>query len=166
MAIDGICSTEYWNIDLTWNTYFPIFTPCFLKIALIWGPVAFFWIFTPTEIYYTSKSKEKKIPWSTLNIAKLLTSVLLLILSASDMCFQMFLYTRTAVPPVDYYTPFLLFVTVAKNTNPIYKSIHALLHSSSLVHPESPVLVSNAVLSEIGKLRYPRKQTPHPSPLI
>ncbi|XP_054717541.1 multidrug resistance-associated protein 1-like [Uloborus diversus] len=105
--------TMFWNIDLTWNTYFPIFTPCFLKIALIWGPVAFFWIFAPTEIYYISKSKEKKIPWSTLNIAKLLTSVLLLILSASDMCFQMFLYTRTAVPPVDYYTPFLLFVTVA-----------------------------------------------------
>ena len=56
--------------DLTWNTTAPIFTTCFLKVALIWGPVIFFWICAPIEVCFIIRSKEKKIPWSTLNVAK------------------------------------------------------------------------------------------------
>lgn len=56
---------------MTWNTASPIFTTCFLKIALVWGPVLFFWIFAPAEVYFIAKSKEKKIPWTALNIVKL-----------------------------------------------------------------------------------------------
>ncbi|GIZ02575.1 hypothetical protein CEXT_104401 [Caerostris extrusa] len=55
--MDRICSTEFWNWNLTWSTTTPVFTSCFIKIGLIWVPIAFFWIFAPLEIYYMIRTK-------------------------------------------------------------------------------------------------------------
>ncbi|GIY40685.1 multidrug resistance-associated protein 1 [Caerostris darwini] len=110
--MDRICSTEFWNWNLTWSTTTPVFTSCFIKIGLIWVPIAFFWIFAPLEIYYMIRTKGIKVPWSTLNISKLLIVFLLMVLSLVDIIYQMVKFTRFDVRPVEYYTPFLIFVTM------------------------------------------------------
>ncbi|XP_035215287.1 canalicular multispecific organic anion transporter 1-like, partial [Stegodyphus dumicola] len=110
--MDQFCTSEFWNQTLFWDTTTPVFTPCFLKLALIWGPVVFFWIFAPAEIYYLIKNKEKKIPWSALNIAKLVGVFLMMVLTITDMIYQMIRFTKEDVRPVEYYTPFVLFVTM------------------------------------------------------
>ncbi|GBM92933.1 Canalicular multispecific organic anion transporter 2 [Araneus ventricosus] len=111
--MDQICSTEFWNWNLTWSTTTtPIFTSCFIKIGLIWAPIAFFWIFAPFEIYYMIRKKMIKVPWSILNISKLIVVFLLMVLSLIDMIYQMVQFTKTDVRPVEYYTPFLIFVTM------------------------------------------------------
>ncbi|CAL1297889.1 unnamed protein product [Larinioides sclopetarius] len=111
--MDQICSTEFWNWNLTWSTTTPIFTSCFIKIGLIWAPIAFFWIFAPAEIYYMIRKKRMKVPWSLLNISKLIVVFLLMVLSLIEMIYQMIRFTKTDVRPVEYYTPFLIFVTMA-----------------------------------------------------
>ncbi|GFR29928.1 multidrug resistance-associated protein 1 [Trichonephila clavata] len=111
--MDQICSTEFWNWNLTWSTTTPIFTSCFIKIGLIWAPIAFFWIFAPAEIYYMIWKKGTKVPWSNLNISKLVVVFLLMVLSLVEIIYQMVKFTKADVRPVEYYTPFLIFVTMA-----------------------------------------------------
>ena len=40
------------------------------------------------------------------------TALALLILSAADMIYQVIRFMEIGVKPVDYYTPFMLFITV------------------------------------------------------
>ncbi|GFU44111.1 multidrug resistance-associated protein 1, partial [Nephila pilipes] len=102
------------NWNLTWSTRTPIFTSCFIKIGLIWAPIAFFWIFAPAEIYYMMWKKGMKVPWSTLNISKLVVVFFLMIVSLVDIIYQMIRFTKIDVRPVEYYTPFLIFVTMVR----------------------------------------------------
>lgn len=62
------------NVNLTWNTTSPDFTPCFEKTVLVWVPCIFLWVFSPMEVYYILNSKQKDIPWTWLNISKLVSS--------------------------------------------------------------------------------------------
>ncbi|XP_071043193.1 multidrug resistance-associated protein 1 isoform X2 [Parasteatoda tepidariorum] len=114
--MDRVCESKFWDPSLTWNTTVPLFTPCFLKVGLIWAPVAFFWLFIPLEIYFISSTKKKLIPWSVLNISKLVIIFLMMALTIGDMSYQMVQFSKTGhVAPFEYYTPFLLFLTLAAN---------------------------------------------------
>ncbi|KAG8191790.1 hypothetical protein JTE90_026825 [Oedothorax gibbosus] len=111
--MDGICSTEFWNENLTWSATTPIFTPCFIKLGLIWGPIAFFWICATFEIYYSMRKKARTIPWAALNISKLVGVVAIMVVALVDMVYQMIQFSKSDVRPIEYYTPFLIFVTMA-----------------------------------------------------
>lgn len=59
------------DINITWNSDDPDFTPCFEKTVLVLIPCAFLWIFLPLEIYYLRRTKAYNIPFNLYNIVKL-----------------------------------------------------------------------------------------------
>lgn len=52
---------------------------------LVWVPCAFLFLFTPLEFYFVSKSRFNHIPWSFLNVMKLIFTTLLIGLSCADI---------------------------------------------------------------------------------
>lgn len=95
-----------------WLTADPDFTECFQLTLLVWVPCAFLFLFTPLEFYFISKSKFNHIPWSFLNVMKLLGTTLLIALSALDIGIAV---TRMddhpeEIFPVHYTTPIIRIV--------------------------------------------------------
>ncbi|XP_018335867.1 multidrug resistance-associated protein 1 isoform X1 [Agrilus planipennis] len=83
--MENFCGSEFWNLSLTWNTDDPDFTKCFEQTVLIWVPCLFLWIFTSLEVFYIANSKNQDIPWSIINILKLLTTGALIVLTITDL---------------------------------------------------------------------------------
>ncbi|XP_021203914.2 multidrug resistance-associated protein 1 isoform X3 [Bombyx mori] len=64
----------------------------FQSTVLIWSPYVYLWLATAFEVYYFMTSREKNIPWTVLNITKLVMITLLVILKCVD--FGMTIYFR------------------------------------------------------------------------
>ncbi|XP_037037473.1 multidrug resistance-associated protein 1-like isoform X2 [Bradysia coprophila] len=79
------CPDAWWNTTLTWAEYNPDFTECFKQTVLVWIPCVFLLIFSPFNLYYRFNSRYADIPWSFLNIAKLVGVGLLIILTFVDL---------------------------------------------------------------------------------
>lgn len=45
----------------------------------------FLWLFTPLEIFYIKSSKYANIPWSVLNISRIIITILLGVITLSDL---------------------------------------------------------------------------------
>jgi len=60
---------------VTWYTDSPDFTICFEKTVLMWIPCIFLWVMLPLEIKSYKDSKDRLIPWSFINISKLVSSL-------------------------------------------------------------------------------------------
>ena len=45
-TLTTFCISPIWDINLTWNTTDPDFTPCFHKTVLVYIPCGFLWIFS------------------------------------------------------------------------------------------------------------------------
>lgn len=103
---------------------FPDFTECFQLTLLVWVPCAFFFFFIPLELYFISKSRSNYIPWSFLNVMKLLCTTLLIGLSAADIGI-VFTY-RDSFPEyifdVHWVTPIVRIVTFL--TTAVFVLIH------------------------------------------
>ncbi|XP_069171929.1 multidrug resistance-associated protein 1 isoform X6 [Procambarus clarkii] len=101
------------DLDVTWNTTDPDFTLCFEQTVLVWVPCGFLWLFAPLEIFYLRDSVDRLVPWTWLNISKLVVSVLLL----SLQCISFFYAVQqdsidNNVPGVNYMMPSVIFVTI------------------------------------------------------
>ncbi|KAK7601472.1 hypothetical protein V9T40_008913 [Parthenolecanium corni] len=70
-SLNDFCHSVFWNVDTSWNTTNPDFTPCFEITVLTWIPCAFLWIFLPLEIYYLRHSQSFRIPFNLYNSIKL-----------------------------------------------------------------------------------------------
>ncbi|GAB6029962.1 Multidrug resistance-associated protein 1 [Chamberlinius hualienensis] len=70
----------FWDYATFWNTTTPDFTECFHHTILIWVPCAFLWLFTPLKLWFSVKSPYRSIPWTLLNISKLVFCIVLCIL--------------------------------------------------------------------------------------
>ena len=79
------CSGELWNLNLTWFSDSPDFTPCFHKTVLVYLPCAFLLILSPIEIRSNFVSKNRFIPWSWLSICKIVSTGLLCLLSVFEL---------------------------------------------------------------------------------
>ncbi|KAK4875040.1 hypothetical protein RN001_011462 [Aquatica leii] len=114
-ALDEFCGSPFWNTTLTWDTEDPDFTICFEKTVLVWVPCIFLWILSSLEIFYVINSKNKNIPWNFLNIAKLLVTVFLIILSIVDLSIAIKHSDSEeySVHGVDIYTPVIKILTFA-----------------------------------------------------
>lgn len=113
-TLDNFCGSEFWNTNLTWNTDDPEFTKCFEKTVLVWIPCFFLWTFSSLEVYYLLKSKRRNIPWSWLNISKLVVTGILSILCLSDLvkAFKS-AGSDNVVYSVDIYSPLIKLFTFA-----------------------------------------------------
>lgn len=97
------------NSSLTWYTEDPEFTKCFEQTVLIWVPCLFLWTFASLEVYYILSSKKRDIPWNWLNVSKLLITVILIVLSFSDIVASI-AYSESGefnIYNVDIYTPII-----------------------------------------------------------
>lgn len=74
--------------DLSWAPTNPDLTFCFKNSILVWVPCAFLWIFSLPDFYRIRKSRHSDIPLSFLNITKLISVILLILLSTMDLTFM------------------------------------------------------------------------------
>ncbi|GAB6030102.1 Multidrug resistance-associated protein 1 [Chamberlinius hualienensis] len=102
----------FWDIHLTWNTTNPDFTECFQQTVLTWIPCALLWLTSPIEIYILYRSRNQKIPWTILNIAKTVVCGILVLLAGVQLCSSVYrISSDIYVPPVEFFTPAFKLVT-------------------------------------------------------
>lgn len=99
------------NLNVTWYTDNPDFTPCFQRTVLIWFPCAFLWLFSFLEIFYIKNSINRNIPYGFLNVSKLLLTGVIIVLSIVDLAVAILNSDDRALFPVDYYTPVIKIAT-------------------------------------------------------
>uniref|UniRef100_A0A0P4Y794 ABC-type glutathione-S-conjugate transporter n=1 Tax=Daphnia magna TaxID=35525 RepID=A0A0P4Y794_9CRUS len=112
--LDSFCGSTFWDLDQTWYTNDPNFTECFHQTVLYWIPCGFIWLFAPYETYQILYSNTRYIPWSFINISKMVINLLLIILSIISIIYAVIqsnngveLYTND----VYYVTPAILAAT-------------------------------------------------------
>ena len=81
------CGGEFWNSSFSWNTEDPDFTECFQNTLLAWLPAAFLLLTTPFEVTSWQSSHCPRIPFTVLNLSKLLVSLGLVALCITEMVF-------------------------------------------------------------------------------
>ncbi|XP_062546115.1 multidrug resistance-associated protein 1 isoform X18 [Armigeres subalbatus] len=116
--MDDFCGSRFWDLNLTWHTEDPDLTPCFQQTVLVWTPCAFLWFFSLIELYYFRNSRNRNVPWSTLNITKLAVVSTLIALTVVDLIKA--ISTDGPVAPVYFYTPVIKIATFAYAAGLIY----------------------------------------------
>jgi ATP-binding cassette subfamily C (CFTR/MRP) protein 1 len=79
------CGGVFWDLNVTWNTDDPDFTPCFHKTVLAWSPSAIFFFSAVFELRNYLQSDQRNIPWNYYNITKILMTTSLAILSIVEI---------------------------------------------------------------------------------
>ena len=99
-----------WN--RTWYTEDPDLTECFEQTVLIWIPCAFLWLLAGLDIYYALISRARNIPWSPLNVAKIVVIVMLMILQLLELAYSFYKANEGyVVYEVEKYTPITRIIT-------------------------------------------------------
>ncbi|KAJ8688541.1 hypothetical protein QAD02_024336 [Eretmocerus hayati] len=110
--MDDLCGSTFWDSKITWNTDDPDFTECFEETILLWIPCAFLWILAPFEFYKFRKSKSRDIPQTCLSITKVFLTLILIILSISNLIESISSqWSGNIVYNVDYITPGTRMIT-------------------------------------------------------
>ncbi|XP_063605857.1 multidrug resistance-associated protein 1-like [Penaeus indicus] len=113
VALDDFCGSKFWDANVTWYTDNPDFTPCFERTVLVWVPCFFLWVFTPMEIFYIKSSPDRLVPWSWVNICKLIGSTLLMTVQCVDFFHAVYSNANEVeVYGVDYAAPAIIFFTI------------------------------------------------------
>uniref|UniRef100_A0A182MKW0 ABC-type glutathione-S-conjugate transporter n=1 Tax=Anopheles culicifacies TaxID=139723 RepID=A0A182MKW0_9DIPT len=122
---------RYHDLNLTWYTDDPDLTPCFQQTVLVWAPCAFLWLFSFLELFYLRKSANKDVPWSIVNVSKLLIIVSLIILTVVDLVKA--ISTDGISAPVYYYTPVIKLATFIFAGVLVYLNKHYGMRTSGLL---------------------------------
>ncbi|XP_064490246.1 multidrug resistance-associated protein 1-like [Ornithodoros turicata] len=111
--MDSFCGSAFWDPQLAWEVgSSPDFTTCFQETVLLWIPCGFLWLLLPFEIHYYNSRKDRFVPWTFLNVLKVVLLCLLCILSLLEIVHAMLLYgDGLDVFPVTYYAPFIRLAT-------------------------------------------------------
>ncbi|XP_055548703.1 multidrug resistance-associated protein 1 isoform X7 [Wyeomyia smithii] len=107
--MDDFCGSVFWDYNLTWYTDNPDLTPCFQQTVLVWAPCAFLWLFFVIELYYLRNSRNRNVPWSVVNVSKIVVTSALLVLTLVDLIKA--ISTEGPVAPVYFYTPVIKMAT-------------------------------------------------------
>ncbi len=111
------------DYQLTWNTSNPDLTPCFEKTVLVWAPCGFLWLGSILDIYYSYANKSRQIPRSPLNVAKIIVTLLLIILDVIMLQEAIFPREADYIYPVDLVSPVVkisTYVSVASSLSVFY----------------------------------------------
>ena len=85
---DSFCYTPLWDMNLTWYTENPDFTPCFHQSVLAYIPGLVLLLGTPFQVYMSYQSRNRQVPWTFLNILKLFFNIGLIILPIVDLIYS------------------------------------------------------------------------------
>uniref|UniRef100_A0A182UFF2 ABC-type glutathione-S-conjugate transporter n=1 Tax=Anopheles melas TaxID=34690 RepID=A0A182UFF2_9DIPT len=119
------------DLNLTWYTDDPDLTPCFQQTVLVWAPCAFLWLFSFLELYYLRKSANKDVPWSFVNVSKLLVIGSLIVLTIVDLAKA--ISTDGISAPLFYYTPVIKLASFIFVAILIYLNKHYGMRTSGLL---------------------------------
>ncbi|KAK8386783.1 hypothetical protein O3P69_017907 [Scylla paramamosain] len=112
-GLDAFCDSTFWNNTLSWNTTNPDLTLCFERTVLVWVPCGYLWLLAPVEVAYLRNSVDRLVPWSILNISKLVTTMALLVLQCINLFYAVHQNSiGENVPSVDYVTPVIIFLSL------------------------------------------------------
>lgn len=75
MSYSILCSLLQ-DANLTWYTDNPKLTPCFESTILVWIPCGLLWLLAPFETHVLLSSHDRLIPWSWLNVSKIVRILL------------------------------------------------------------------------------------------
>ncbi|KAK4305327.1 hypothetical protein Pmani_022778 [Petrolisthes manimaculis] len=109
----GFCGgSPLWDGNLTWYTDNPKLTPCFESTILVWIPCGVLWLLSPLETHLLLSSRDKHIPWSWLNVSKIVGSTLLIVLELVELFYSVHQWSLgEEVYGVHFLTPLLLSIT-------------------------------------------------------
>jgi len=113
-GFEHFCGGKFWDLNITWYTAHPDFTPCFQATIVAWLAPAFLWIILPFyAAYFCQLQGYTSIQPNSLNRSKMLLSLLLLLVSLTDLMKTFYdEYSQgLAQPLVMYITPSLLSIT-------------------------------------------------------
>ncbi|XP_044733468.1 multidrug resistance-associated protein 1-like [Chrysoperla carnea] len=110
-SINEFCESEFWDINLTWNTTNPDFTDCFQKTVLIWIPSAFLWLFSFINVYCIYKSKYHAIRLNLFNGIKFLLQTFLVSVNLCELFLILKNTKRVHRSPNETFVPILRFLT-------------------------------------------------------
>ncbi|XP_045104248.1 multidrug resistance-associated protein 1-like isoform X3 [Portunus trituberculatus] len=112
-GLDAFCNSAFLNSTLTWNTTNPDLTLCFERTVLVWVPCGYLWLLAPIEVANLRNSVDRLVPWSILNISKLVTTMALLVLQCVNLFYAVHQNSiGENVPSVDYVTPVIIFLSL------------------------------------------------------
>ncbi|XP_053672165.1 multidrug resistance-associated protein 1 [Anopheles nili] len=129
--MDDFCGSRFWDLNLTWYTDDPDLTPCFQHTVLVWAPCAFLWVFSLLELFYLRKSANKDVPWSFVNVSKLILIGSLAVLTIIDLVKA--ISTDGVSAPVYYYTPVIKIATFIFAGVLVYLNKHYGMRTSGLL---------------------------------
>ena len=81
----GFCDGPFWDLDVTWRTDDPDFTPCFHETVLTYIPPLVLFLLLPFQVSSFQKSGSAKLPLTILLVTKLVLTSLLVILPLIDL---------------------------------------------------------------------------------
>ncbi|XP_063222702.1 multidrug resistance-associated protein 1-like [Bacillus rossius redtenbacheri] len=111
--IEQYCGSKFWDDNLTFHASDPDLTPCFQQTVLVWVPCAFLLALSSVEATFLAGSRARHVPWTLLNVAKLMLTCLLSVLCIIDIGFTFsFEAQGYQMNIVDYVTPAIKFVTL------------------------------------------------------
>lgn len=85
MNDSSFCQDSLWDLELTWYTDNPDFTTCFHQTVLTYIPAGVLLLLTPLSLWSTSKSRDRLVPWTVVNVTKVALNLLLMILPFIDL---------------------------------------------------------------------------------
>ncbi|XP_014250122.1 multidrug resistance-associated protein 1 isoform X2 [Cimex lectularius] len=104
------CGSEFWDVNVTWNTDSPNLTLCFEKTLAVWVPFLFVIIFAAFDIYEIITSKTGNIPWNKLNITKIVLCSCIILVGVIDVIYILLKTDDGLVFPVDLYTSLIKII--------------------------------------------------------
>lgn len=99
------------DLNRTWYTNEPDFTICFEDAVLSGIPCAFLWLFAGLDVYYALHSRGRNIPWSPLNIGKIVTYGVLILIQMLLLGFHVNRQGEYVVYPVERFSPIIRILT-------------------------------------------------------
>ncbi|XP_054260556.1 multidrug resistance-associated protein 1-like [Macrosteles quadrilineatus] len=75
----GLCSSPFWDANLTWHSDVPDLTPCFEETVLVLLPGLFLLFLLPLDCWWIRQCFYKDIPWSWLSLSKILVLALMMV---------------------------------------------------------------------------------------
>ena len=87
MGFEDFCGGKLWDLDTIWRTEDPDFTACFQNTILAWLPASFLLLSSPFELGSWLGSKCPRIPFTPLNMIKLLLSLALAVICIVEIVY-------------------------------------------------------------------------------
>ncbi len=117
LVVNISISQHFQDVNVTWNTTNPDFTPCFENTILLWSACVVIWIPAIFDVYMhansnRSSSSSWNTGWTRLGLFKMFNVIVLICLQVATLCVN--LYERiedTNIPDMVWVTPLLLLAT-------------------------------------------------------